>query len=50
MINYRFTYKPAKNKKPKNDILIEAKEREEAIITFESTYPNLKWYQTTVEK
>ncbi|MGB8706240.1 MAG: hypothetical protein WCD31_14535 [Gillisia sp.] len=45
MPEYRFTYK--KNGKTRNNILVEARSREDAIASFESDYPELKWYQTT---
>ena len=48
MKQFRFTYK--KSGKTRNNILVEADNREDAIASFESDYPELKWYQTETIK
>jgi hypothetical protein len=46
MTSFKFLYRTAKGK-IKNDINIEAPEREDAIAIFESDYPSYKWFETT---
>lgn len=44
-MKYKFLYKTAKGK-TRNDITIEAPDRESAIASFESDFSRCKWYQT----
>jgi hypothetical protein len=45
-MKYKFLYKTEKGK-ARNDINIEAPDRESAIISFESDFPRCRWYLTT---
>lgn len=44
-MKYKFLYKTAKGK-TRNDITIEAPDRESAIASFETDFSRCKWYQT----
>ena len=45
---FRFTYKTPSEEK--NNILIEDETREDAITTFETDFPTLKWWVVQKEK
>ncbi len=45
-MTYKFLFKTAKGK-IRNDINVEAPDRETAIVSFETDFPSCKWYQTT---
>ena len=46
MTSFKFLYKTEKGK-IRNDITIEAPDRESAIFSFETDYPRYTWRQTT---
>ena len=47
MKSFKFTYRSAPGQKLKSDEATEATEKEEAIISFEENYPNLKYNAIT---
>jgi len=44
-MNYKILYKTPKGK-CREDITVEAPDRESAIASFETDFPSCKWYQT----